>query len=260
MSDKEIERRRYDERAKTLRSHSSIAYRPSSGAAAVSVELRDPYERYEFLIRRWSDSGSSVLEIGAGTGEFTIAALESGAKVVATDISAESLNLLVRKYADFRDRLAVRPADMESLPFDDESFDCVTSAGSLSYGDNVTVMAEIYRVLKPGGRFICVDSLNQNPIYRANRWWHYLRDRRSRSTLERMPTTALIDRYRQTFGEVQVEFYGSLAWVMPVAVRVAGPERARQLSNWFDRSFHVTRSAFKFVMVATKKREKNGLE
>jgi hypothetical protein len=75
-----------------------------------------------------------------------------------------------------------------------------------------------------------------------------------------MPTTALIDRYRQTFGEVQVEFHGSLAWVMPVAVRVVGPERARQLSNWFDRFFHVTRSAFKFVMVATKKREKNGLE
>jgi len=148
--------------------------------------------------------------------------------------------------------LNIRQADMEALPFADQSFDCIISAGSLSYGDNETVLAEIHRLLKPGGRFVCVDSLNHNPIYRANRWWHYVRNRRSRSTLRRMPTLALIDRYRQMFGEVEVHFFGSLAWAMPIVVRLVGAERARGVSDWFDRSFRVTRSAFKFVMVATK--------
>jgi ubiquinone/menaquinone biosynthesis C-methylase UbiE len=37
---------------------------------------------------------------------------------------------------------------MEKLPFADQSFDLIVSAGSLSYGDNDIVMNEIYRVLK----------------------------------------------------------------------------------------------------------------
>ena len=55
---------------------------------------------------------------------------------------------------------------MEKLPFRDNSFDAICSAGSLSYGDNLIVMNEIYRLLKTGGSFIAVDSLNNNPIFR----------------------------------------------------------------------------------------------
>ena len=40
---------------------------------------------------------------------------------------------------------------MEKLPFKNESFDVICSAGSLSYGDNNKVMSEIYRILKLGG-------------------------------------------------------------------------------------------------------------
>jgi ubiquinone/menaquinone biosynthesis C-methylase UbiE len=43
---------------------------------------------------------------------------------------------------------------MEKLPFADQSFDLIVSAGSLSYRDNDIVMNEIYRVLKLQGVFI----------------------------------------------------------------------------------------------------------
>jgi ubiquinone/menaquinone biosynthesis C-methylase UbiE len=251
--DKNIERRRYDARALSVNSLSEALAENDTGAASVRPELRDPYERYEGLIGEQVGMGAAVLEIGAGTGEFTHAALKAGAKVTASDISSHSLDLLRRRHAAFSGSLAVEVADMERLHFADASFDYVTSAGSLSYGDNLIVSAEIYRVLKPGGRFICVDSLNHNPIYRANRYIHYLRDRRSRSTLLRMPTLSLIDRYRQTFGQVQVQFFGSLTWLMPIVAPVVGSGRARYLLNEFDRTFRITRSAFKFVMVATKK-------
>jgi ubiquinone/menaquinone biosynthesis C-methylase UbiE len=46
----------------------------------------------------------------------------------------------------------------------------IVSAGSLSYGDNDKVLDEIYRVLKNKGAFIAIDSLNNNPIYRLNRF------------------------------------------------------------------------------------------
>ena len=112
-----------------------------------------------------------MLEIGAGTGEFstTLIALASDGAVTATDISEASLQLLQQRYSNVAN-LETKVADMEALPFEDESFDVVCSAGSLSYGDNLVVMNEIFRVLRGGGgRFICVDSLNHNPIYKVNR-------------------------------------------------------------------------------------------
>ena len=70
---------------------------------------------------------------------------------------------------------------MELLPFDNEIFDIVACAGGLSYGDNKLVLNEIYRVLKPKGMFICIDSLNENPIYKFNRYLHYLRGNRTKA-------------------------------------------------------------------------------
>ena len=46
---------------------------------------------------------------------------------------------------------------------------------ALSYGDNDLVLKNVYQKLKPGGYFVCVDSLDNNIIYRINRYLHYLR-------------------------------------------------------------------------------------
>jgi hypothetical protein len=43
------------------------------------------------------------------------------------------------------DKLTTKVADMEKLPFADQSFDLIVSAGSLSYGDNDKVLDEIYK-------------------------------------------------------------------------------------------------------------------
>ena len=46
---------------------------------------------------------------------------------------------------------------MENLPFDDNCFDLVCSAGSLSYAEHILVRDEIYRVLKPGGKLAVLE-------------------------------------------------------------------------------------------------------
>ncbi len=252
IDDKETERRRYDDRASLLSQRLSHLAKGVCGSEAVPLWLREPYLAYEALITENCGPGSAVLELAAGTGEFSEAALRAGANLVATDISGKSLSLAARRYAWAGERFSGLVADMESIPFDDGRFDMVTSAGGLSYGDNNAVLRGIHRVLRPGGIFVCVDSLNHNPVYRFNRWAHFRRGRRTRSTLERMPTLRLIEEYRAIFGEVEVRFFGGATWVMPFAARLFGTAFTAELSRRIDRVFRVRRSAFKFVMFARK--------
>ncbi len=251
QTDKEIERDRYEARA---RSALEAGGAPVSGDAVSTLPpaLRAPYRHYEQCIRACIDGAdSSVLEIGAGTGIYSATSVETGARVVATDISEASLELL-RRRLDNPPNLEAPVADMEALPFEDEAFDVVLCAGSLSYGDNDTVMNEIFRVLKPGGSFVCVDSLDHNPVYRLNRWIQYLRGRRTRSTIAQMPTLRLIRAYETRFGRVQTWFFGSITWLAPLLGVFLSPARVGMICDRFDTAFEISRSAFKFVMVAEK--------
>lgn len=139
---------------------------------------------------------------------------------------------------------------MESLPFDDSSFDVIACAGSLSYGEPLLVDTEIRRVLRPGGIFICVDSLNHNPVYRANRWLHFIRGNRSKSTLKRMPDLARIRALSEGFSNVDVRFFGAMSYAMPGIARLFGESTALVVSERIDHLVGVKRSAFKFVVVA----------
>ena len=95
---------------------------------------------------------------------------------------------------------------MEILPFDNETFDIIACAGGLSYGNNKLVLNEIHRVLKQNGTFICIDSLNENPIYKLNRYVHYLRGNRTKSTLKRMPDRKLLEDYKSKFGITKINY------------------------------------------------------
>jgi ubiquinone/menaquinone biosynthesis C-methylase UbiE len=195
------------------------------------------------------------LEIGAGTGSHTRVLTEGGAYVVATDIATGALAVLVRGMDDVPpDRVTPCACDMEDLPFRDRSFDVVASAGSLSYGDPEAVDGEIVRVLRAGGCFVCVDSLNHNPIYRLNRWLHHRRGHRSASTVSRIPGMGRLGSLSRYFASVDVQYFGGFTWAMPVMMRVIGEARAATLSDVLDRWFRVRRSAFKFVLVARGRR------
>jgi SAM-dependent methyltransferase len=141
---------------------------------------------------------------------------------------------------------------MEALPFPSQHFDVVACAGGLSYGDNQKTLAEICRVLKHGGYFLAVDSLNHNPIYKFNRFLHYLRGNRTRGTLIRMPTLTLLDNYRRTIGTSEVRFFGTLSWLLMPISRFIGEDRAAVWSDRVDEILSVKRSAFKFVLISRK--------
>lgn len=251
MDDKSEDLRRYEDGAR-LALESAAARQPHDlGAAAVAPEFRAPYIFYEKRIGEIVSPAHHVLELGSGSGLHTAVLLRTGARVTATDISPNALALLQRNLAELKpERLVTRVADIEALPFPSGTFDVVACAGSLSYGDPRLVDEEARRVLRPGGTFVCVDSLNDNPVYRLNRWLRYIRGERTRSTLIRMPDLRRIEEIGRHFTSTEVRYFGALAWAMPLLTRVLGSGRASRASDAFDEFVQVRRSAFKFVLVA----------
>lgn len=249
-NDKNIECLRYDARAQSLLAvgNDAVEATPDFGSITVSPIYRAPYIYYEQCISRNVSKDHDLLELGSGTGMHTFSLVQTGARVVASDISPNSLEVLSRRFN--RGRVKTQVADMEMLPFNDNTFDVVTSAGSLSYGDPITVDAEIRRVLRPGGLFICVDSLNHNPVYRLNRWLHYKKGERTLSTLHRMPTLKRIESISKGFKDTDVHFFGAASYIMPIFARIIGQEQASKISDTVDRLVRVRRAAFKFVLVA----------
>ena len=141
-------------------------------------------------------------------------------------------------------------ADMEQLPFENELFDVVTYAGSLSYGDAKKVDSEIHRVIKPSGFFICVDSLNNNPVYRLNRFIHYLKKERTKKTLLNMPTYQRIVSLRSRYKDADVNYFGSISFITQLLSKILGPNYTSLFSDYVDKTIKAKKSAFKFVLIA----------
>jgi len=246
MIDKDIEKHRYDKRANIFL-NSNNPYHSNK----IPSYLNIPYNYYFDLLKERS-SQSKLLEIGAGMGENTDFLLNMSFNVTSTDISSKSVEVMIKRFSSYSN-FSAEVADMEKLPFNNKSFDVVCCAGSLSYGDNDLVMNEVYRVLKKGGVMIAVDSLNNNPIYRINRYMHYLKGNRSENTLKRMPTINLINKYTEKFGNSRVKFFGTITWVFPLLSKLISEPTLTRISNYIDSKLNIKRSAFKFVIMLEKK-------
>jgi len=116
-------------------------------------------------------SAFRLLDVAGGTGDIAMRALGAGGpntSAVICDISAEMLDVGWRRVADagLSDRITLIEGNAETLPFDDKTFDAYT----ISFGiRNVThidfALSEAIRVLKTGGRFLCLEfSEVQVPI------------------------------------------------------------------------------------------------
>lgn len=98
-----------------------------------------------------------VLDVGGGIGQALFPlAVSKGAVGVSVDISAAACRIGREFYAtNLPDaRVVFVRSSAESLPFASESFDVVNCGLALPYTDNARAIAEIARVLRPGGLFL----------------------------------------------------------------------------------------------------------
>jgi demethylmenaquinone methyltransferase/2-methoxy-6-polyprenyl-1,4-benzoquinol methylase len=103
-------------------------------------------------------SGERVLDVASGSGDLARAFAARGAAVVMTDINGAMLARGRDRALDAGCMLPAAQCDAERLPFPDAHFDCVSVAFGLR---NVTrkeaALAEMARVLKPGGRLVVLE-------------------------------------------------------------------------------------------------------
>ena len=137
--------------------------------------------------RRWRKtalrevSGPRVLDEACGTGDFAIAIAKHLARkdctwsVTGVDISEGMLEVMRRKVAEAGlddagcGSVSAETGDCCALHYPDASFDTVTVAfGVRNFEDREKALAEVLRVLRPGGRFVMLElGIPRNPVVRS---------------------------------------------------------------------------------------------
>lgn len=122
--------------------------------------------RRELLSHAYGD----VLEIGFGTGLNLLYYPDSLRKLTAVDPNPGMHRLAQRRSKETGREVELLLLRSEQLPFADASFDCVVSTFTLCSMDDVQrALAEVYRVLKPGGRFLFLEH-GLSPEVAVQRW------------------------------------------------------------------------------------------
>ncbi|MCC5794325.1 MAG: methyltransferase domain-containing protein [Chromatiales bacterium] len=200
------------------------------------ARLADKYEKrwsnytrvsLELLATRAVSSGEeSLLDVACGTGRLAmiIRQRHPGVRITGRDLSPDMLRVA-------RSRL---PADhitqweqgrMEELPYEDASFDVVTCASAFHLvTDQRRALAEMVRVVRPGGTICIVDWCRQYPQIQFMQWLARLAGRQYRNILTQSELTSLM----QAAGlkvESSEKFNATWFWAMMCLVgRKAGDQ------------------------------------
>ncbi len=109
-----------------------------------------------------------VVDVGCGPGQFTIMAAERlpQAQIVGVDLSPTMIELANghRAASAAVDRVSFEIGDAMALPFADNTFDVAISSGSIKqWPDASRGLAEIHRILAPGGRAFVLEINSDAP-------------------------------------------------------------------------------------------------
>jgi len=100
-----------------------------------------------------------ILEVGVGTGS-SFKDYPPGKRILAVDISQEMLRRAREKLKNYSGTVKLSREDVQSLPFEDETFDTVfSSLVFCSVQDPILGLAELRRVLKKGGQLLMLEHV-----------------------------------------------------------------------------------------------------
>jgi demethylmenaquinone methyltransferase/2-methoxy-6-polyprenyl-1,4-benzoquinol methylase len=132
-----------------------------------SAGLHRVWKKWLWLLAR-PRRGDQILDLCTGTGDIAFLFADRGHEVTALDFSAEML-AVARRRRTYSQHVTLLEADAMNAPFPDESFDVITMGyGLRNLSDCGKALAEMKRLLKPGGRVLVLEfGKPDNPLLRA---------------------------------------------------------------------------------------------
>ncbi len=135
------------------------------------------HELAETLMEKRGQESLDILEIGAGTGRYSVALSEEGHRVTAAELSASNLGRLKKKKSSVK----AMQRDARNLSgIGDESFDLVLLLGPLYHlhdvADQLKALSEAKRVLRGDGYLLAAYCMNEYSILTYGFWEHHIKE------------------------------------------------------------------------------------
>ncbi|TCO59651.1 class I SAM-dependent methyltransferase [Actinocrispum wychmicini] len=210
--------------------------------------------------------GQRLLDVGAGVGEPAIRlAQQYGVSVTGITVSAWQVAEAERRViaAGLRGRVTVRWGDAGAQPFPADSFDAAIAFDSLpSAEDKALWLAEIHRVLRPGGRFVFTEYprlapltpdeqaiLHGNTIHDPPAGLTPVVNMATAAGFEILSGADLSDNVRRTYDE----FFAALAEQRQTLASVYGEERIAMFEQGITMVFRLCQAKIGYLVVSCRK-------
>ncbi|MFZ5354542.1 MAG: class I SAM-dependent methyltransferase [Bacillota bacterium] len=129
-----------------------------------------PAEDVYYYVSRWKEKDFvKFLDLGCGIGRHSILFAQNGFDVYSFDLSETGINMLMRSAEKQNLKIHTRIGDMNNLPYETNTFDCLLAYHVISHTDSVGIkhiINEICRVLKPDGEFFISLCSKESPTYK----------------------------------------------------------------------------------------------
>ncbi|MGK9475594.1 class I SAM-dependent methyltransferase [Melioribacter sp. OK-6-Me] len=132
----------------------------------------DRLERRAIFSLLNATKGESIIDVGCGTGNYSLELAALGCNVTGVDNSKKMIDIAIEK-ARYRNlKVNFLFADVTKLPFEDDLFDAAVCVAAVEFFDNWQKgVNEIFRVVKPGGKIV-IGFINKNSnwgeLYQSN--------------------------------------------------------------------------------------------
>ena len=242
----DVEQNRYDQQAKYFLENKNLL-NADYGLKGIPEVYWDSFLEYYKQLKTIKQT-DRVLELGAGTGRHSFNIINSGCEYYGLDVSKNSLQVLKTKFP----KIHTVNGRMSNIDFPNEFFDVIVSCASLGYDDRTLVLKEIIRILKPSGKLIITDSLNNNFLYRFNRYVKYRKGLITKEVLRNLPNYQFLHQLPLIFSEVKINYYGSYFFIFHISSPLIGKKSAIMIMRRCETLFPSKKNAFKFVLTARK--------
>lgn len=214
-------------------------------SSQIDVFQADIFEKYNSILLSNISSDLKVFELGSGIGRQSETIYRiSKDNFWINDISLESLLINKKLHPDVN----LLPGDMTSINVPSGFFDFIVSCGSLSYADPVLLNNEIFRLLKPGGKLLILDSFNHNLIYRYNRYLKVFLGKRTKSSVLRIPDISRINSIAEKFNKHEIFYFGSWLWLTKPLSFLVGVTLSLKINNLLTNHLPSNYMSFKFIL------------